>query len=129
MTTGVVLSQIGQISISVKDVERATAFYRDRLGMRHLFTAPPGLSFFDCSGVRLMLSRPEGPAHGTSILYFRVPDIQAAQRTLAGLGVRFHDAPHLIAEMDTYDLWMAFFYDSEENMMGIMSEMPKSSAR
>ena len=100
------LSQIGQISVSVKDVERATAFYRDRLGMRHLFTARPGLSFFDCSGVRL----------------------QSAHRTLTGRGVRFHDAPHLIAEMDTYDLWMAFFYDSEDNMMGLMSEVPKPSA-
>jgi len=128
MTPQLTLSQIGQISVSVKDVERATAFYRDRLGMRHQFTAPPGLSFFDCSGVRLMLSRPEGPAHGTYILYFRVPDIQSAHRTLTGRGVRFHDAPHLIAEMDTYDLWMAFFYDSEDNMMGLMSEVPKPSA-
>lgn len=126
MTTEVALSEIGQISVSVKDVERATAFYRERLGMRHLFTAPPGLSFFECSGVRLMLSRPEGAAHGSSVLYFRVPDIQVAHRTLAGRGVRFHDTPHLIAEMDTDDLWMAFFYDSEDNLLAIMSEVPRA---
>ncbi|OLD48084.1 MAG: hypothetical protein AUI83_13665 [Armatimonadetes bacterium 13_1_40CM_3_65_7] len=126
MTADVTLSQVGQIGVSVKDVERATAFYRDRLGLRHLFTAPPGLSFFDCSGVRLMLSRPEGQPHGNSILYFRVPDIQAAHGALAGRGVRFHDAPHLIAQMETYDLWMAFFYDSEDNMMAIMSEVPRA---
>jgi predicted enzyme related to lactoylglutathione lyase len=125
MTAEVTLSQIGQISVSVTDVERATAFYRDRLGLRHLFTAAPGLSFFDCGGVRLMLSRPEGPSHGTSVLYFRVSDIREAHRSLAGRGVRFHDAPHLIAQMDTYDLWMAFFYDSEGNMLAIMSEVPK----
>ena len=126
MTAEVTLSYIGQIAVTVKDVERATAFYRDRLGMRHLFTAPPGLSFFDCGGVRLMLSRPEGPPHGNSILYFRVPDIQSAHDALAGRGVHFHDAPHLIAQMGTYDLWMAFFYDSEDNMMALMSEAPRA---
>lgn len=127
MATQLRLSRIGQIAVSVKDVERATAFYRDRLGMQHLFSAPPGLSFFDCSGVRVMLSRPEGPdrGHGTSILYFHVPDIQQAYRALQDQGVRCHDAPHLIATMDTYDLWMAFFYDSEDNMMAVMSEVPK----
>ncbi len=121
------LSQIGQISVSVKDVERATAFYRDQLGMRHLFTAPPGLSFFDCSGVRLMLSHPEGQPQGSSILYFRVPDIQEAHGRLTGRGIRFHGAPHLIAQMDTYDLWMAFFSDSEDNVMAVMSEVPRTN--
>ncbi len=127
MATQLRLSQIGQIAVSIKDVERATAFYRDRLGMQHLFSAPPGLSFFDCSGVRVMLSRPEGPeqGQGNSILYFRVPDIQQAYRVLQDQGVRFHDAPHLIAKMDAYDLWMAFFYDSEDNMMAVMSEVPR----
>lgn len=127
MTAQLKLSQIGQIAVSVKDVERATAFYRDRLGMQHLFNAPPGLSFFDCSGVRVMLSRPEGSdqGQGNSVLYFRVPDIQRAYRVLGDQGVRFHDAPHLIATMDAYDLWMAFFYDSEDNMLAVMSEVPK----
>lgn len=127
MATQLGLSQIGQIAVSVKDVERATAFYRDRLGMQHLFSAPPGLSFFDCSGVRVMLSRPEGSEQGqsNSILYFRVPDIQQAYRVLQDQGVRFHDAPHLIAKMDTHDLWIAFFYDSEDNMMAVMSEVPR----
>lgn len=127
MTQELRLSQIGQISVPVKDVERATAFYRDQLGLAHLFTAPPGLSFFDCDGIRLMLSRPEGPGQETrsSVLYFRVPNIQAAHRVMVGRGVKFHDPPHLIAEMETYDLWMAFFYDSEANMLAIMSEVPK----
>ncbi len=127
MTQEIRLSQIGQIHVAVKDVERATAFYRDRLGMAYLFSAPPGLSFFDCAGVRLMLSRPEGSGQSgrSSVLYFRVPDIAEAHRGLTGRGVKFRDAPHLIAEMDTYDLWMAFFYDSEDNILAIMSEVPK----
>ena len=126
MTRQVGLAEIGQISVPVQDVERATAFYRDRLGMRHLFTAPPGLSFFACGTVRLMLSRPEGPdqvQHG-SVLDFRVPEIQHAYQTLLDRGVRFHDAPHLVAKMDTHDLWMAFFYDSEDNMLALMEEAP-----
>lgn len=126
MTRQVGLAEIGQISVPVQDVERATAFYRDRLGMRHLFTAPPGLAFFACGSVRLMLSRPEGPDQPQrgSILYFRVTEIQQAYQTLRDQGVRFHDAPHLIAKMDTYDLWMAFFYDSEDNMLAVMEEVP-----
>jgi methylmalonyl-CoA/ethylmalonyl-CoA epimerase len=125
MPTPLSLSEIGQISVPVKDVLRATDFYRDRLGMRHLFTTPPGLSFFACGDVRLMLSRPEGPdlRQGGSVLYFRVSEIQHAYRTLEDRGVRFHGAPHLIARMDTHDLWMAFFYDSEDNTLALMEEV------
>jgi methylmalonyl-CoA/ethylmalonyl-CoA epimerase len=120
------LSTIGQIAIQVRQVERAVQFYRDRLGMRFLFQAPPGLAFFDAGGVRLMLSRPEGDAGGTSVLYFKVDDIHRAVETLRGRGVRFTDEPHLIAKMDTHDLWMAFFKDSEDNTMALMSEVARS---
>ena len=120
------LSRIGQIAVVVKDVERATAFYRDVLGMRFLF-AYPGLAFFDCDGVRLMLSKPEKKEfdHPGSILYFRVPDIQQAYTILRERGVRFEDEPHLIARMTDHDLWMAFFEDLDDNVMGLMAEVPK----
>ena len=118
------LSQIGQIAINVQDVERAAAFYRDTLGMRFLF-AFPGLAFFDCGGVRLMLGRPEKPEfdHPSSVLYFAVPDIAGAHRQMLTSGVRFEDEPHLIAKMPTHDLWMAFFRDSEQNLLALMCEM------
>lgn len=76
-----------------------------------------------------MFTRPEGSsqAQGSSILYFRVPNLQQAYQTLHDRGVRFHGAPHLIARMNTYDLWMAFFYDSEDNMMALMSEVPRGA--
>ncbi len=119
------LSTIGQIAVQVQDVERATAFYRDVLGMKFLFQAPPGLAFFDVGGVRLMLSRPEGEAGGTSVLYFTVGDIQQATTALKGRGAQFHDEPHIIAKMDTYDLWMSFFKDSEGNVMALMSEVSR----
>ena len=118
------LAQIGQIAISVQDLERAVAFYRDKLGMQYLFTAST-LAFFDCAGTRLMLSTPEpGQAHnGNSIIYFTVGDINAAYRELIERGVSFDDQPHIIANMGTYDLWMAFLRDSEHNLLGIMSEI------
>lgn len=126
MLTPLSLSEIGQISIPVHDVARATDFYRDRLGMRSLFSAPPGLAFFACGAVRLMLSRPEGSeGQGSPTLYFRVTKIEQAYRTLQDRGVRFHGAPHLIAKMESHDLWMAFFYDSEDNVLALMEEVPR----
>ena len=119
------LSTIGQVAVHVQDLERAVAFYRDRLGMKFLFQAPPGLAFFDAGGVRVMLSRPEGESGGTSILYFKVDDIQDATATLKERGVSFTDEPHIIANMETYDLWMAFFKDSENNTHALMSEVQR----
>ena len=117
------LSQIGQIAINVQDVERATAFYRDTLGMRFLF-AFPGLAFFDCGGVRLMLSRAEDPKldHPASILYYRVADIEATHQALAARGVRFEREPHLVARMPDHELWLAEFNDSEDNILALMAE-------
>ena len=124
-TTPVTISRLGQIAINVHDVDRATAFYRDILGLPLLFTAG-SLAFFDCSGVRLMLSRPEKPEfdHPSSVLYFTVPDIAGAHRQMLTSGVRFADEPHLIARMPDHDLWMAFFRDSEENLLALMCEKP-----
>jgi methylmalonyl-CoA/ethylmalonyl-CoA epimerase len=121
------LSQIGQIAIVVKDVERATAFYRDVLGMRFLFEFP-GLAFFDCAGVRIMLSRPEQKEfdHPSSTLYFKVPDIKAGYEALRARNVKFLDEPHIVARMPDHDLWMAFFYDLDNNIFALMSEQGKS---
>jgi catechol 2,3-dioxygenase-like lactoylglutathione lyase family enzyme len=121
------LAQIGQIAVTVQDLDRAVAFYRDKLGMQYLFSAS-SLAFFDCAGIRLMLSTPEpGQGHGgNSIVYFKVGDIDAAYRELSARGVPFDDQPHIIANMGTYDLWMAFLRDSEHNLLGIMSEVAHS---
>lgn len=117
------LSQIGQIALNVHNLERAIAFYRDKLGMKHLFTVPK-MAFFECGGIRLMLGLPEKPEfdHPSSILYFKVDDIQIAFRTLSSRGVSFEGDPHLVAKMPTHDLWMAFFRDSENNLFALMSE-------
>jgi predicted enzyme related to lactoylglutathione lyase len=124
------LSRIGQIAINAYDLDRATAFYRDVLGLRHLFRAGQ-LSFFDCGGVRLMLDKPEKPEfdHPSSILYFQVADIDAAFRRLKSGGARFDDEPHVIARMPDHDLWMTFFRDTEGNVLALMSEVPSAAER
>jgi methylmalonyl-CoA/ethylmalonyl-CoA epimerase len=121
------LSRIGQISMNAKDLSRAEAFYRDKLGMKHLFAAPPKMTFFDCDGTRLMIGIAERPEfdHPGSVLYFKVADIRAAHATLVGRGVVFEDAPHLVAKLPTHDLWLAFFRDSEGNLLALMSEVPQ----
>src|SRR6266481_4885365 len=124
---GTEITRLGQIAINVHDVERATAFYQDVLGLKLLFKAPPGLAFFDCGGVRLMLSGAEKPEldHPSSVLYFAVPDIQAAYGKLKESAVHFEDEPHLIARMPVHDLWMTFFHDSEGNLLALMSEVAR----
>jgi len=119
------ISRVGQIAINARDIDRATAFYRDKLGLPLLFTAGK-LAFFDCGGVRLMLDVAEKPEfdHPSSILYFSVPDIATAHSQMLASGVRFEDEPHVIAKMPDHDLWMTFFRDSEQNLLALMSEVP-----
>ncbi|MGD2115617.1 MAG: VOC family protein [Acidobacteriota bacterium] len=121
-SSGLHLARIGQIAVTVEDIDRATAFYRDTLGVPHLFSAP-GMAFFDCSGVRLMLSLPEGSDPGAaSILYFRSDDVQRDAAILKDRGVRLEGEPHAVHKTDTSELWMAFFRDSEGNPMALMQE-------
>jgi catechol 2,3-dioxygenase-like lactoylglutathione lyase family enzyme len=100
MTTpagGPSIDRVAQIAINVHDIESAVVFYRDVLGLKLLFKAPPSLAFFDCGGVRLMLSIPEKGEqdHLSSVIYYAVPDIHEAHRSPSARGVSFEDAPHL----------------------------------
>ena len=125
MSTGFGLTRIGQISVTVKDVDRATAFYRDVLGMKFLFQFP-GMAFFDCGGVRLYLARAERPEFDhCSVLYYRVDAIEEAARTLKERGVAFERDPHKLHADERHEIWMAFFKDSEGNTLALMSEVAK----
>jgi methylmalonyl-CoA/ethylmalonyl-CoA epimerase len=126
--SGIQISRLGQIAINAHDLDRATAFYENILGLKLLFKAGPSLAFFDCNGVRLMLSRPEKPEfdHPSSVLYFAVPDIHAAHAKMKAAAVPFDDEPHLIAKMPDHDLWMTFFRDSENNLLALMSEVKRN---
>jgi predicted enzyme related to lactoylglutathione lyase len=123
------LGQIGQISVNVHNLDRATAFYKEALGMKHLFSVPPGMAFFDCDGIRLMLAIPSRPDldHPSSILYFKVREIEETHKVLEGRGVHFETKPMLAAPMATHDLWLAEFRDSENNVLALMCEMPKAA--
>jgi len=125
------LERIGQIAVTVHDLERAIRFYRDTLGMRFLFQAPPQMAFFDCGGVRLLIGVPERPDldHPASIIYYRVADIQVAHDTLRQRGVQFVTAPHLVAKLPDHDLWLADFRDSEDNILALMSEVRPAVGR
>lgn len=119
---------IGQIMVPAQDLDRAVGFYRDTLGLKFLFEAPPQMAFFECGGVRLLVGVPDSPLvdHPASVIYYKVSDIQAAAAELEGKGVQFVTKPHAVAKMPTYTLWLADFKDSEGNVLALMSEVPNA---
>jgi predicted enzyme related to lactoylglutathione lyase len=119
------IQRIGQVSVPVRDLPRATAFYRDVLALR-LWLEVPGMAFFDCGGIRVMLAVAEDPEfdHRSSILYYQVADIEGMHATLVSHGVRIMREPHMIADMKAYELWMSFFRDTEDNVLALMCEKP-----
>lgn len=120
------LSRIGQIAMTVQDVARATAFYRDVLGLPLVLEVPGPMAFFDCAGVWLMLALPgEGMDHPGSVLYFDVQEIETAHRTLEERGVEFVSEPHKVADLGDRELWMAFFKDGEWNLLALRSHVPR----
>ena len=117
METEAKLGPIGQVARSVSDIALAEAWYRDVLGLPHLFTFGE-LAFFDCGGTRLYLQ--QGEAKPESILYFDVPDIHAAHRTLLDRGVEFVSAPHMVhRHPDGREEWLAFFDDPDGRPLGL----------
>ena len=120
------LSVIGQISVTVQDLDRAVAFYRDKLGMQFLFRVP-AMAFFNCAGVRLLLGLSEdGSAEvHASVIYYKVDDLEGTCEELRSRDVAFDSGPHKIADMPDHELWMAFFRDSEMNLMALMAEKPR----
>jgi len=117
---------LGQIARSVRDIQQSEAWYRDVVGLPHLYTFGK-LAFFDCAGVRLYLSQADGAPGPESILYFSVANIQAAHDTLRGRGVEFISAPHMIhRHADGTEEWMAFFKDPEGRPLAIMSKAKRT---
>src|SRR5436853_2757340 len=123
MTPAAGVSRIPHMSMRAHDVDRAVLFYRVALGLPFLFAAPPRLAFFECDGVRLMLSTPEpGFDHPGSVLYFAVEDIRKMHDTLRSRGVTFRTEPHKIATLADREVWLADFEDTEGNTLALMSE-------
>jgi len=123
------VSALGQVALTVSDVTRSSAFYRDAVGLRFLFAAGPSLAFLDLGNARLMLSAPEGEfaPGGSTVLYLKVADIAASHAAMRGRGVLFVDEPHLVAPMPDHDLWMCFFRDPDGHTLALMCERPKGA--
>lgn len=115
------LGGLGQVARQVRDIDAATRWYGQVLGLPHLYSFGK-LAFFDCAGVRLFLAEQESPA-ANSILYFRVDDIQAAQAALQARGVEFLGPPHRIHQhADGTEEWMSFFKDPEGQPLALMAQ-------
>jgi len=115
---------IAQLAMTVENVERSIAFYRDVVGLKFLFTAPPGLGFLECGGTRLMLSTREsgGPTEAHPVVFYRVASVRDAAADLTARGVPLHKEPHVIAKLPHADLWLAFILDPDGHLVGFMSE-------
>ena len=122
---GFSLGSISQAALTVDDLDRAVAFYRDTLGLKPLFRVP-NMAFFECGSTRLLLGTRQvaGNAPSGAILYFRVEDIDDAHKVLARRGVKFPEAPHIVARMADREVWLAAFRDSENNLFHLISERP-----
>jgi methylmalonyl-CoA/ethylmalonyl-CoA epimerase len=124
------LSKIRQIAIPVRDTAEATRFYRDTLGMRHLFDAPPALSFFDCGGVQLMLAGPAGQGKDGeqqhAVLFYDVSDIKATHARIKSSGAKSLEEPRIITRMNGREIWISSVSDGQGNVVGLMSDVPET---
>jgi len=120
------LSDIGQISITVDDVNKVLPFYRDSLGLKFLFSPGPNLAFLAAGPVRIMLTTPQGAGKSgaNSILYFKVKDIEAIHAAIIAGGAENERAPQLAARLPDHELWLGFLRDPEANLIGLMEEKP-----
>lgn len=126
MNSNIVVEKIGQIAIAISDLKKSIVFYQDVLGLELLFEVPSGLAFFNCGGTRLMLTTLQGKEedHNTSAIYYKVSDIHNTTALLKNKGVKFEREPQLAAKMEDHDLWIGFLRDPDNNLVGIMAELP-----
>ena len=126
MSTSTGIESIGQIAVAITDIKKSVGFYRDVLGLELLFEVPSGLAMFNCGGVRLMLTTLQSSEsdHHTSVIYYKVSDIQESAKVLKDNGVVFIQEPQLVAKMVDHDLWIGFLRDPDKNLVGIMAELP-----
>ncbi|HMG70086.1 MAG TPA: VOC family protein [Gemmatimonadaceae bacterium] len=122
------LSRIKQIAIPVHSVDEAKAFYRDTLGLRHLFDAPPALSFFDCGGVQLMLAGPDAQGKDGdqqhAVLFYDVSDIKTTHARIKSAGAKSLEEPRIITRMNGREIWISSISDGQGNVVGLMSDVP-----
>lgn len=118
------IQKVGQIGIPVKELNRAIHFYKEKLGLSLLFNTD-SMAFFDCNGLRLLLSLPEKDEfiYSSSIIYFQVENMSKTYEDLVNKNVTFIDEPHVVAKIGQTETWMVFFKDTEDNTHAFMSEV------
>lgn len=116
------LSALAQVSRTVSDIETASTWYRDVLGLPHLFSAGE-LAFFDMNGTRLALSQASPPQSSEAILYFEVSDIHAVTQTLKDHQVEIlREAQFVHRHADGTEEWMAFFNDPDGRPLALLEQ-------
>jgi methylmalonyl-CoA/ethylmalonyl-CoA epimerase len=124
------LERIKQIAVPVRDVKEAARFYQDTLGLKHLFDAPPALSFFECGGVRLMLAGPEAQGKDGEeqhpVLFYDVSDIRKTHATIKSSGAASIEEPHIIARMNGREIWISSVSDGQGNVVSLMSDVAEA---
>ncbi len=118
------INSIGQISRTVQDIKQSESWYRDTLGLNHLYTFEK-LAFFDIDGVRLYLSESEDKqkVNPESIIYFKTSDIAKSHQQLTDKGIDFTHSPHIVhTHEDGTEEWMAFFNDLEGRPLGLTGQ-------
>jgi methylmalonyl-CoA/ethylmalonyl-CoA epimerase len=127
---GMQLSRIRQIALPVHDIKEGARFYRDVLGLRHLFDAPPALSFFDCGGVQLMLSGPDAQGKDGdqqhAVLFYDVSDIRKTHGKIKSSGAKSIEEPRVITRMNGREIWISSFSDGQGNVVSLMSDVPEA---
>ncbi len=120
MTTATEIESIGQIAIAITDIRKSVIFYQDVLGLELLFEVPSGMAFFECGGIRLMLTEQNGDLkdHKTSVIYYHVSDIKQTAKSMVEIGVKFTKDPHMAVKMADHELWIGFLRDPDENLIG-----------
>ncbi len=122
------IQNIGQVAIAISDLRKSVAFYKEILGLKLLFEVPPNLAFLECGNTRLMLTTLQGDDkdHHTSVIYYQVEDIQYSTEQLEQQGIVFERKPQMAAKMEDHELWIGFLRDPDQNLIGIMAELPLS---
>lgn len=120
--------RVAQVHVSVTDLERSVAFYRDVLGIPHLFTVyGQPMAFLQAGSVRLYLGVPEDERfRSRPVLYYSVDDLDATYEAVVERGAESMASPRLVHSDDTMELWIAFVSDPDGNPVGLMNERPRS---
>jgi methylmalonyl-CoA/ethylmalonyl-CoA epimerase len=115
-----------QVGLTVRDLDRAPAFYRDVLGLPMMFEAG-GMLFFQLEGLRLMIGHEHQPgqAIGGSLIYFDAPDIDALGKALEAKGVTFVSDAQVVQRTDAYDLKLREFFDPDGNALALMGQVAR----